>query len=71
VKYFKDLEHDIVLVSFCPTDKEIESVDVRHIEIWNKNAALLKVFQVIKLIREFQPNILHAHYASSYGVWHL
>jgi glycosyltransferase involved in cell wall biosynthesis len=68
VNYFKDLGHDIMLVSFYPTDKEIEGVDIRHIEIGNKNAALLRVFQVRKLIREFQPDILHAHYASSCGV---
>ena len=68
VNYFKDLGHDIMLVSFYPTDKKIKGVDIRYIEIWNKNAALLKVFQVRKLIREFQPDILHAHYASSCGV---
>lgn len=66
VNHFKK-RHELMLVSFYPGDN-IEGVDFRYLPVRNKNLAILCLEKVKKLIEEFQPDILHAHYASSCGL---
>jgi L-malate glycosyltransferase len=67
VKYFADSGNDVLLASFYPA-KPIDNVDVRYIPCANKNLVFLKVWAIRKLIREFNPDMVHAHYASSCGL---
>lgn len=67
VKYFADSSNQVMLASFYPA-KPIENVDIKHISCLNKNLVFLETRKVKKLIREFNPDILHAHYASSCGL---
>jgi glycosyltransferase involved in cell wall biosynthesis len=67
VEYFRDRGNEIMLVSFYPGD-DIDGVVIRYLPCKNKNMAVMKLPQVKKLIKEFQPDILHAHYASSCGL---
>jgi L-malate glycosyltransferase len=67
VKYFRDIGHDLMLISFYPC-APIEGVDVRSIHCPNRYSPLFKVSQVKRLLKELKPDILHAHYASSCGM---
>lgn len=67
IKHFADSGNQVMLVSFYPT-LPIENVDIRYMPCFNKNLAFLKTWKIKKLIREFSPDILHAHYASSCGL---
>ena len=74
--FFRDKGYDITVISL--NNGEIEGVKVHSmgIEIENNNnkKSILKVrylkniLKIRKLIREIKPDILHAHYASSYGL---
>lgn len=66
VNYFRDIGNDIMLVSFYPA-RSIEGVKFRYIKCKNRYTTLLKVNQVKTLLKEFKPDILHAHHASSCG----
>ncbi len=65
INHFKQ-KNDILLISFYPVEK-IDGIDVKFLPAGNKNLALLKVPEVKRIIDEFKPDILHAHYASSCG----
>jgi glycosyltransferase involved in cell wall biosynthesis len=65
VNHFKR-DHEIMLVGFYPT-YPIEGVDLRYLPVSHPGLALTKLLEVRKLIREFKPDILHAHYATSCG----
>ena len=67
VKHFADSGHQVMLASFYPA-KPIQNADVRHIPCANRNLVFLKTGSIKKLIREFNPEIIHAHYASSCGL---
>jgi glycosyltransferase involved in cell wall biosynthesis len=67
VNYFRDIGNDIMIVSFYPA-RGIEGMESRYIKCRTRYTALLKVNQVKKLLKEFKPDILHAHYASSCGI---
>jgi len=67
VNYFRDIGTEIMLASFYPSD-EIEGIDFRYIPCRNKNMAVFKVSQVKKLIKQFKPDIVHAHFATSCGL---
>lgn len=66
VNYFKK-KHEIMLVSFYDW-QPIERVDLRYLPVRNKNLAIFKANRVKRLINEFKPDILHAHFASSCGL---
>jgi len=66
LNHFKK-QHELMLVSFYPGD-EIKGVDFRYLPVRHKNLAIFWLNKVKKLIREFKPDILHAHYASSCGL---
>lgn len=59
--------HDIMLITFYPPD-QIDGVDIRYLPIMNKNLTVMRLADVKKLIAEFKPDILHAHYATSCGL---
>jgi len=67
VENFRDRGYKIMLVSFYPGD-DMPGIDIKYFPCKNKNLALLKLPQVKKLIKEFRPDILHAHYATSCGL---
>ena len=67
VMSLRDCGHDIMLVSFYPPAR-IEGIDTRYLKSRNRLSMLLKVGKVRRLIDEFKPDILHAHYASSCGL---
>ena len=62
----RDRGHDIMLATFYPPN-EIEGVDIRYLACRNRLSMLFKVRQVRDLAEQFQPDIVHAHYASSCG----
>ncbi len=66
VDYFKQ-NNNVLLISFYPSGN-INGVDIRYIPVKNKNLAIMKIGEVKKIIDEFNPDILHAHYASSCGL---
>jgi len=67
VEYFRDAGSKVLLVSFYPC-QPIAGVEVRVLKCRNRASMLMKLPRVKKLIAEFQPDILHAHYASSCGL---
>jgi glycosyltransferase involved in cell wall biosynthesis len=56
-----------MLICFHPADR-IDGVDIRYLPIQNKNLTVLKFAEVKRLIAEFKPDIMHAHYATSCGL---
>jgi glycosyltransferase involved in cell wall biosynthesis len=66
VNHFKN-KHDIMLVSFYPADR-IAGIDIRYLPVMNKNLTVMQLPGVKKLIAEFKPDIIHAHYATSCGL---
>ena len=66
VNYFKN-KYEIMLVSFYESPP-IDNVKMKYIPVANKNMVVFKVSKVKRLIDEFKPDILHAHYASSCGI---
>ena len=67
VEYFRDQGNDVILISFYP-GPEIDRVRTINIKTRGRFGMILKVGYVKKLLREFRPDILHAHYASSCGI---
>jgi len=67
VEYFRDNGARICLISFYPCN-HIPGVEVRVLVCKNRASMLMKLPKVKKLIAEFRPDILHAHYASSCGL---
>jgi len=66
INYFKN-EHEVMLVSFYDSPP-IEGVELRYLSVKNKNLAIFKTSHVKRLLNEFKPDILHAHFASSCGL---
>ncbi len=80
-KYFAKNGHDVHIISFL--DSKIEGVAVHHVKLFapgvinhsfstsatvKKMLYLLHVGEIKKLIKKIQPDILHSHYATSYGI---
>lgn len=76
IKFFKELSYDIHVISL--SSGEYEGVTVHSLEV-NQNIVrqkadsgkieyLKKIKKVKKLVKEIKPDILHAHYATSYGL---
>ena len=70
-KYFASMGNEIHLVTFKKTTIEnitTHFVDAGNIDVKGGNwKVLLSARKVKKLIQEIKPDILHAHYATSYG----
>ena len=72
VQYFSRLNNEIHIISMRETDYVYES-DV-HVHVLrsigaNKLSYFLLIKDVKKLVKEIKPDILHSHYATSYGLY--
>ncbi len=78
VKYFSVKGHDVHLISYASLLKNYDLGDIKFYfikkifptKIWPFNTLLnlpLTLITVKKLIEKIKPNIVHAHYATSYG----
>jgi glycosyltransferase involved in cell wall biosynthesis len=68
IKYFAEEGHDVHLMVFDDTD-QIEGVKVHNIKYRSKLAYPFRILDVKEVIKEIDPDILHAHYISNYGVY--
>lgn len=78
-RYFRDQKYDVHLVSLLPAS--IDGVKIHLLKSkayakrtnnmkYNKLAVLLEVLpQLKKLLKEIEPVVLHAHFASSFGLF--
>lgn len=76
-KYFRDNKFEIHIISMLPA--KIEDVEIHLLKSkaysnrknnmqYNKVAVIFQVMpQIKKLLKQIKPDILHAHFASSYG----
>ncbi len=70
--YFSCIGNEVHLISFRKA--EIPNVQVHYINIGLINVsgrnwkALLKFFKIRKLLKRINPDVFHAHYATSYGI---
>ena len=72
VDYFSSLNNEIYLISMRNTNYKYKE-NVKLIEIkppfTNKLSYFFIIMQIKKLINEIKPDILHSHYATSYGLY--
>ena len=68
VKYFADRNHEVHLATFNELE-QIEGVKVRRLRYFSKFAYPFRILAVKKTVKEINPDILHAHYVSHYGVY--
>jgi glycosyltransferase involved in cell wall biosynthesis len=68
VKYFADRNHEVHLATFNEPE-QIEGVKVRKLRYFSKLAYPFRILAVRKAVKEINPDILHAHYVSHYGVY--
>ncbi len=70
--YFSGQGHEIHLITFRKS--EIKSATVHFIDVGGINVSggnwktLLSVPKIKKILQQIKPDILHAHYATSYGI---
>lgn len=75
-KYFSNLGYDIHVISLNPGNIEgakvyslgIDSSKVAYGGLLSKAGYVTRILKIKKLVKEINPDILHAHYASSYGL---
>lgn len=71
-RYFNEGNFRVEVISF--KNAPIEGIKVHYVDAGNIDAAggnwkvLLKYKKVKKLLKEIKPDVLHAHYATSYGI---
>jgi glycosyltransferase involved in cell wall biosynthesis len=68
VRFFAERGYDVYLATFSEPS-QIEGVKVRKLRYFSKVAYPLRIFAVKKAVKEIDPDILHAHYVSHYGVY--
>jgi glycosyltransferase involved in cell wall biosynthesis len=68
VRYFADKGHDIHLVTFDKTD-QIEGVEVHNLKYFSRLSYPLRILDTKKAVQKIDPDIMHAHYVSNYGVY--
>lgn len=72
VQYFSHLSNEIHIISMRNTDYVYESnvhVHVLRNSSANKLSYILLIKAVKKLVKDINPDILHSHYATSYGLY--
>lgn len=71
-EYFLSQGFEIHLITFRATEipgVTVHFVDSGNIEVsGNNKKVLLKVPQIRRILRKIKPDIVHAHYATSYGI---
>lgn len=71
LEYFRDRGHDVYLITFA--DTSINGVNVYNVGSFNIKANggnwqyIRKLSSIKKLLKEIQPDIINAHYVTSYG----
>ncbi|MDG1840736.1 MAG: glycosyltransferase [Crocinitomicaceae bacterium] len=71
-QHFYKTGNEVSLISFRKT--EIPNINVYYVDVGPIKVAggnwkvLLKAFQIKKLLKKINPDIFHAHYATSYGI---
>ena len=73
VEYFSQAGHDVILLSLAPgPDYGVKTYDLSVGSDYSSKLAKLKYiissFKARKLVKEIQPDIVHAHYATSGGL---
>jgi len=68
VRFFAERGYDVYLATFNETS-QIEGVKVRKLRYFSKSAYPFRILAVRKAVKEINPDILHAHYVSHYGVY--
>lgn len=68
VRFFAEKGYDVYLATFNETS-QIEGVKVRKLRYFSKVAYPFRILAVKKTVKEINPDILHAHYVSHYGVY--
>jgi L-malate glycosyltransferase len=66
--HFSSRGHDVTVISFDPAAIEgVRVISVRRVILQRHMNILLNLIKVRDLVREINPDILHAHYVTSYG----
>jgi len=68
VRYFADRGYNVHLVTFNET-RRIEGVKVRNLRYFSKWAYPSRIIEVKRAVKEIDPDVLHAHYVSHYGMY--
>lgn len=68
IGYFAQKGYDVHLLTFNTTD-QIDGVHVHNLRYRSRLAYLSRILAVRKAVKEINPDILHAHYVSTYGVY--
>jgi glycosyltransferase involved in cell wall biosynthesis len=67
-RHFSDRGHQVTVVSFQPGSIDnIPVIQIPRHTAWRRFDILLGVGRVRQIVREINPDILHAHYVTSYG----
>ena len=67
LRYFVGKGYDVHLITF--TAKPIKGVKIYKLRYFGKFAYPLRIQEIKKAVKEINPDILHAHYISHYGVY--
>ena len=66
-RYFADRRYDVHLITFKA--EPIDGAKIHELEYFGKFAYPLRIWKVRKAVKQIDPDILHAHYTSHYGVY--
>ena len=67
VSYFRDQGYRVMLISFHPC-RHLDGVQIEYLKVNGRLGMLAKLPRIKTLIKDFAPDLIHAHYASSYGL---
>jgi len=65
--YFVGKGYDVHLITF--TAKPIKGVKIHELRYFGKVAYPLRIWKIRKTVKEIEPDVLHAHYISHYGIY--
>jgi glycosyltransferase involved in cell wall biosynthesis len=65
--YFVGKGYDVHLITFTP--EHIKGVKIHGLRYFGKIAYPLRIWNIRKIVKKIDPDILHAHYISHYGVY--
>lgn len=67
LRYFVVKGYDVHLITF--TAKPIKGVKIHELRYFRKFAYPIRIWNIRKAVKEIDPDILHAHYLSHYGMY--
>lgn len=68
VRYFAENGFEVHLVTFGSADR-VEGVEVHNLAYRSKLSYLSRILDVRKVVKEIDPDIMHAHFVSHYGMY--